>query len=198
MSYQLSHYKRRQVEASSPAEILILLFNTAVVRARTAIKNCDPSQDAVRGEAVRKLLDIVIELRSTLDRSLGGELAENLDQLYDFVITTVIEANTERDAEKFQQALNVLDVLRDGFSQAAKQVAENPEEFEQARQEAEVQRQVRQEELKAELKASEVKVEAPPAAEAQSQPEAKVEALPKAPPPTKRPRSVAVKRYSAF
>ena len=48
-----------------------------------------------------------------------GELAENLDQLYDFVITTVIEANAERDVEKFQQALNVLDVLRDGFSQAA-------------------------------------------------------------------------------
>ena len=198
MSYQLSHYKRRQVEASSPSEILVLLFNTAVVRARTAIKNCDPSQDAVRAEAVRKLLDIVIELRSTLDRSLGGELADNLDQLYDFVITTVIEANTERDVEKFQQALNVLDVLRDGFSQAAKQVAENPEEFEQARQEVEVQRQARQEELKAELKASEVKVEAPPAAEAAAQSEAKVETLPKAPPPAKRPRSVAVKRYSAF
>ena len=198
MSYQLSHYKRRQVEASSPSEILVLLFNTAVVRARTAIKNCDPSQDAVRAEAVRKLLDIVIELRSTLDRSLGGELAENLDQLYDFVITTVVEANAEREAEKFQQALNVLDVLRDGFSQAAKQVAANPEEFEQARQEVETQRQVRQEELKAELKASEVKVETLSETKEPSQPEATVEALPKAPPPTKRPPSVAVKRYSAF
>ena len=184
----MNSYKRSQVQGATPSQILVLLFKTAVVRARTAMKNCDSSQDGVRGEAVRKLLDIVIELRSTLDRSLGGEMAENLDQLYDFVITTVIEAHTQRDSEKFQQALNVLDVLRDAFSEAAKQVEADPAGFEQARQDAERQRE---EKLAQEDNEQTVAVSKP----AQISRE---ESKPAAPPPAKRPPSVAVKRYSAF
>ena len=136
-------------------------------------------------------------------RSLGGELADNLDRLYDFVITTVIEANTERDVRKIPAGFECVGSMcsRDGFKPGSdEQVAENPEEFEnKLGKRFEVQRRARQEELKAELKASEVKVEAPPAAEAAAESEAKIETLPEAPPPAKRPRSVAVKRlYSAF
>ena len=181
----MTSYNRSQVQGATPSQILVLLFKTAVVRARTAMKNCDSAQDSVRGEAVRKLLDIVIELRSTLDRSLGGEMAENLDQLYDFVITTVIEAHTQRDSEKFQQALNVLDVLRDAFSQAAKQVEADPEAFEQARQDADRQRAEEQLEKKESAKVA-AKEASPETVEAPT------------PPPSKRPASVAVKRYSAF
>jgi len=100
---------------------LVLLFQTAVQRARTAIICCEAGKDKERGEAVRRLLDIVIELRSTLDRSVG-DIATNLDSLYDFVITTVVEAHAARDVEKFQSALDVLDVLRAAFTQAAKTV----------------------------------------------------------------------------
>jgi len=154
------------------------------------MKNCKSEQDGTRGEAVRKLLDIVIELRSTLDRSLGGEVAENLDQLYDFVITTVIEAHTQRDSEKFQQALNVLDVLRDAFTQAAKQIEEDPESFEQAKQDAERQREDEKAAKKVEAKKeTEVVAKAKPAEDAPAG---------KTPPPAKRPSSVAVKRYSAY
>ena len=154
------------------------------------MKNCKSEQDGTRGEAVRKLLDIVIELRSTLDRSLGGEVAENLDQLYDFVITTVIEAHTQRDSEKFQQALNVLDVLRDAFTQAAKQIEEDPESFEQAKRDAERQREDEKAAKKVEAKKeTEVVANAKPAEDAPAG---------KTPPPAKRPSSVAVKRYSAY
>jgi flagellar protein FliS len=186
----MTSYNRSQVQGATPSQILVLLFKTAVVRARTAMKNCEATQDTARGEAVRKLLDIVIELRSTLDRSIGGEMAENLDQLYDFVITTVIEAHTQRDSEKFQQALNVLDVLRDAFSQAAKQLEADPEAYEQARQDAERQREEEKATKKQAGKATSVESTLT-AKEIQE-----VEAT--TPPPSKRPASVAVKRYSAF
>ena len=121
MRNQLVSYRRNQIDGAKPAQILVLLFQTAVQRARTAILCCEQSKDKERGDAVRRLLDIVIELRSTLDRSVG-DIATNLDALYDFVITTVVEAHAARDAAKFQSALDVLDVLRDAFTQAAKTV----------------------------------------------------------------------------
>jgi flagellar protein FliS len=194
VSYQLASYQRSQVQSASSEEILVLLFKTAVVRARTAMKNCENSQDTVRGEAVRKLLDIVIELRSTLDRNVGGEVAANLDQLYDFVITTVIEAHTERDSEKFQQALSVLDVLRDAFSQAAKQIKDDPESYEAAKADAEQKREeARAETAKAEAAEESKKVATLSARSISEEKPAQV-----TPPPAKRARSVAVKRYSAY
>lgn len=194
VSYQLASYQRSQVQSASSEEILVLLFKTAVVRARTAMKNCEKSQDTVRGEAVRKLLDIVIELRSTLDRNVGGEVAVNLDQLYDFVITTVIEAHTDRDSEKFQQALSVLDVLRDAFTQAAKQIKDDPESYEAAKVDAEQKREeARAETAKAEAAEESKKVATLSARSISEEKPAQV-----TPPPAKRARSVAVKRYSAY
>ena len=78
MRNQLVSYRRNQIDGAKPAQILVLLFQTAVQRARTAILCCEQSKDKERGDAVRRLLDIVIELRSTLDRSVG-DIATNLN-----------------------------------------------------------------------------------------------------------------------
>ena len=112
MSKQVASYRRNQVDGAQPAQILVLLFETAVRRAKVAAQSCCTDKDATRGDAVRRVLDIVIELRSTLDKDAGGDMAGNLDSLYGFVISTVIEAHAARDASKFEQVVEVLVVLR--------------------------------------------------------------------------------------
>lgn len=133
VSRHVAKYRQSQVDGAKPAQILVLLFQTAVQRTKRAIIACSPDKDAERGEAVRRVLDIVIELRSTLDRDAGGEMAANLDSLYDYVITTIIDAHATRNEAEFKQALEVLDVLRDAFTQAAKHVEANPESMVAAR-----------------------------------------------------------------
>ena len=137
MNSLVASYRRNQLESASPVEILVMLLQAAVSKAQVAGRLCDASKDTPRGTVVRRLLDIVIELRSTLDKEIGGEAALNLDSLYDYVIHETVEAHRERDKDRFENVRSVMDVIRDGFEQAAAYLGEHPEEFRAAAADAE-------------------------------------------------------------
>lgn len=113
-----------------------MLLQAAVSKAQVAGRLCDVSKDSPRGTVVRRLLDIVIELRSTLDKEIGGEVAANLDALYDYVIHETVEAHRERDSSRFENVRSVMDMIRDGFEQAASYLCEHPEEMRAAEEQA--------------------------------------------------------------
>ena len=158
----VASYRRNQLESATPSEILVMLLQAAVSKAQVAGRLCDESKDTARGTVVRRFLDIIIELRSTLDKEIGGEAAVNLDSLYDYVIHETVEAHRDRDQARFENVRSVMDVIRDAFEQAAAYLCEHPDEFRAAAADAE---RIRAEGRAANEPANEpAKAEAPPPA----------------------------------
>lgn len=60
-------------------------------------------------EAITKAVDIVAELRGALDMAGGGEIARNLDALYEFVTDRLILGHATGDAEPLREAGRVLE-----------------------------------------------------------------------------------------
>ena len=63
-----------------------------------------------------------MELNNTLDHTIGGEGAANLEQLYMFVTDQLIQANINNDKVKLEDAIRIMTTLLDGWSQAVEQV----------------------------------------------------------------------------
>ena len=83
--------------------------------ARNAIAHHDVR---ARTEATRRTLDIVAELQNSLNVEEGGDIALELDRLYSYISTKLLDV-TRGDAAAADEIHKLLCTLRDGFSQAA-------------------------------------------------------------------------------
>lgn len=72
-----------------------MLFDGALL-AVDAQKQMEQKQIPEKGASVSRAIDIIsLGLRASLDKSSGGELAANLDALYDYMVRRLLEANLE-------------------------------------------------------------------------------------------------------
>jgi flagellar protein FliS len=110
-------YRRMNVETKSPLELVVMLYDGAlrfVGDARDAIARKDVP---ARTEATRRALDIVMELQNTLNMEHGGDIARELDRLYSYIGTRLLDV-TRGEAAAADEVFKLLETLRDGWSQA--------------------------------------------------------------------------------
>jgi flagellar protein FliS len=63
---------------------------------------------AEKGESINRASKILIGLQSTLDFERGGELARNLNDLYDYAMRRILKANLRNDIAAIQEVRGLL------------------------------------------------------------------------------------------
>ncbi len=122
MSYGLGAYKKTSIHTASKEQILLMLYQAAIKNCKKAIEAIDNKEIAKKGEYIGKLQDIVIELNNSLDFKIGGQVAEELSSLYDYLLYSSTQANIKIDKAPLEGCLQVLNTLYDGWAEAIKQV----------------------------------------------------------------------------
>ncbi len=111
-------YKQTAVESASREKLLLMLYEGAIKFTKRAIIAAENNKVAERCENITKAYDIVLELMNTLDFEVGGEIAENLEQLYMFITDELSRANLTGKVEHLQNVLKILQTLYDGWKEA--------------------------------------------------------------------------------
>ena len=114
----LNAYRRTQVEAASPEQILLQLMEAAIRHAKQARAKGAAGEDALARENALRVLDIVNELDNTLDRQQGGEVAEELEAIYAFLQREISDANMKGEFERFADVATILYNLYQGWKDA--------------------------------------------------------------------------------
>ena len=117
------HYRRDVVMTARPDQLVTMLYDRllqAIVRAKELLSD-DGELDTVHSELVLGQR-ILVELQVTLDTERGGELADNLAQLYEFCIDRLVNANLTKDAELLVSAESVVRDIRGAWVTAANEV----------------------------------------------------------------------------
>jgi len=104
------------VATASPHQLIAMLYDGALTSLATA-KGCIERKDIeTRAKQLNKASAIILALRDFLDFEKGGEVAANLDALYDYMTRAIIEANTQQSAEKIQEVIDLLLELKVGWN----------------------------------------------------------------------------------
>lgn len=114
-------YRQTEMQSRTPLELVAMLYDGAIrftVQARDAARRRDIP---ARRDAVSRVIAIVSELQSTLDVEHGGDVAVSLDRLYTFALDRLMSASIKQDPALFDDVLNVLTTLREGWTAIASQ-----------------------------------------------------------------------------
>ena len=106
-------------------QILLMLYDGAVRFVRFARMGIEKKNPKIRGENISKVLGILTELDCALDREGGGELVENLSDLYGYMMNRLTDANVKNDTEALDEVGRLLTELKGGFEGA---LQEEPKE----------------------------------------------------------------------
>ena len=96
-----------EVEEASPHRLIQMLFEGCLQRMAIAKGAIEHQDIAVKGENISRAIGILGGLRDSLDLS-QGELAANLDRLYEYMERRLLEANLKNDALIIDEVCNLL------------------------------------------------------------------------------------------
>lgn len=106
------------VMSASPHQLIVMLFDgarSAMVRARILMQQGDIQG---KGLALSKAIDIITNgLKMGLDMEKGGELAENLSALYDYMTQRLMIANLHNDVKVIEEVETLLENIASAWRQ---------------------------------------------------------------------------------
>ena len=106
------------VVAASPHQLIIMLYEGAELAVRMAIKHINEGDLAKKSAAITKASTIILEgLRAALDPHQGGDLAPQLDALYDYMNQRIMLAHLNNQVAPLEEVLGLLRELHGAWQQ---------------------------------------------------------------------------------
>ena len=109
-------YRHNEIATSSQGRLIIMMYEGAVKFVNLAIEGVDNKDLSKKGIYINKAHDIINELSLALDMKKGGEIAQKLESLYQFILHQLTLANIKSDRKARESILNVLTPLLEAWT----------------------------------------------------------------------------------
>ena len=122
---EMNPYQTNAVQAATPIELVVMVYDECINslnRAEQAFAIEGPERIEQIGNHLLHAQDAITELSLSLDMENGGEVAENLSRLYDFMTRHLVEANVKKNLQAVLDVRQMMSELRDTWSQVSQQV----------------------------------------------------------------------------
>ena len=100
---------------ADPHRMIQMLLDAAAERMATARGCIERGEIARKARLLHSCVNIIAELRGSLNMAEGGTLAQNLSDLYDFMIRRLLLANANSDARYINEVAPLVDEIRSAW-----------------------------------------------------------------------------------
>jgi flagellar protein FliS len=108
---------------ATPYQVVQLLLDAVLARVGEAVGHLERDEVAAKGEKIGKALGIIEALTLGLDKAGGGEIAANLERLYEYMSRTLLRAQLENRTDLLKEVSSLLHEVKvgwDGIAPAAR------------------------------------------------------------------------------
>jgi len=105
------------IEAASPHRLIEMLMEGALEKISFAKGYMGRGNVAEKGGHISWAISIVDGLRASLDLEGGGEIAQNLDDLYDYMTRRLVRANIENNPDILDEVSSLMASVKSSWQQ---------------------------------------------------------------------------------
>jgi flagellar protein FliS len=105
------------VAQSNNVELIQMLFDGLVESLSAAKGHIQHNSIADKGKAISRATRIVLGLQGALDFEKGGELAINLNDLYNYVTRRLLHVNLRNDLVALEEIYGIMTEIREAWKQ---------------------------------------------------------------------------------
>lgn len=106
------------VTTADPHKLILLLYQGALLAISTAKNQMLRKDIAAKGKYISQAIMIIEEgLKASLDKNAGGELAQNLSNLYDYMSQRLLIANLKNDVSALDEVSRLLSELKGAWEE---------------------------------------------------------------------------------
>lgn len=103
------------VDGEDPHGLIQLMLDGAAARVNQAQGALEAHDVPLKCELIGKSINLVEGLRVCLDAEQGGEIADNLAALYDYIARRLVQANAFNDIDALKEVSSLLRELQAGW-----------------------------------------------------------------------------------
>lgn len=127
----IAQYKSINTQTSvvdaDPHRLIQLLFNGALSKLSIARGAMERKEYEAKNKAINSAVDIINGLKDSLNLD-AGELAQNLDSLYEYMMFRLFEANAKNDVARIDEVYDLLAQIKGAWDAIRDQaMAEQPQ-----------------------------------------------------------------------
>ncbi|NPA53385.1 MAG: flagellar export chaperone FliS [Aquificae bacterium] len=115
-------YIKTDVMTASPVKQIVLLYDRAIVALKQAIEDIKNKDIKSKVNNIQKATDIILALDSALDMEKGGEISQNLRDIYRFSYHQILVAHTKNDIKLLKDIIEILETLKAGWEELEQKI----------------------------------------------------------------------------
>lgn len=113
--------KSTAVEEATPHQLIQMLYQGALDNLQQSIGHMERKDYEAKGNTIGRAISILGGLQGFLDHEKGGDIARNLDSLYDYMMIRLYEATRENSQQKVQEVIGLLKQIKTGWDSIAEE-----------------------------------------------------------------------------
>lgn len=111
-----AQYNRNKILTASPAELTLMLYDGAIKFCNIAIMGIEQNDIEKTHKNIMKVQNIIEEFQLTLN--FKYELSNDFNNVYNYLMKRLREANVKKDKEILDEVLEHLHTMRDTWKEA--------------------------------------------------------------------------------
>ncbi|MGA7594608.1 MAG: flagellar export chaperone FliS [Gallionella sp.] len=109
------------VGSADSHKLILMLYQGALLAVASAKNQMLRKETAKKGKSISHAISIVESgLQASLDKSVGGELTQNLSSLYDYICMRLVTANLNNDVAVLDEVTRLLTELKGAWERIRK------------------------------------------------------------------------------
>jgi flagellar protein FliS len=116
------------VSGADPHRLIVMLMEGSIEKIAAARGFLSEGKRAEKAQQISWAISIIDGLRMSLDKEQGGEIADNLDNLYGYMEETLMQANLNDDLKKLEEVSSLMKTILSGWMEIAPETSQVEEQ----------------------------------------------------------------------